>query len=96
MPDVVQSKGKGDMMTEAKIVFWDVERGHAAYLQSPNGRHIVIDLGTGSYGSDYEFCPLVHLKIYISHLIKVDFCNYLDFEKFYVTAKSCHPSSRLL
>jgi len=27
MPDVVQSKGKGDMMTEAKIVFWDVEHG---------------------------------------------------------------------
>lgn len=49
-------------MTEAKIVFWDVEHGHAAYLQSPNGRHIVIDLGTGSYGSDYEFSPLEHLK----------------------------------
>ena len=49
-------------MSEAKIVFWDVEHGHAAYLQSPNGRHIVIDLGTGSYGSDYEFSPLEHLK----------------------------------
>ena len=36
------------------------------------------------------------LITYISHLIKVDFCNYFDFEKFYVTAKSCHPSSRLL
>jgi predicted nucleic acid-binding protein len=36
------------------------------------------------------------ITAYISHLIKVDFCNYFDIEKFYVTAKSCHPSSRLL
>lgn len=49
-------------MSEAKIVFWDVEHGHAAYLQSPNGRNIVIDLGTGSYGSNYEFSPLNYLK----------------------------------
>lgn len=49
-------------MPEAIIVFWDVDHGHAAYLQSPNGRHIVIDLGTGSYGSNFEFSPLEHLK----------------------------------
>lgn len=49
-------------MTEATIVFWDVEHGHATYLQTPNGRHIVIDLGTGSHSSYYEFKPLEHLK----------------------------------
>ena len=53
---------KGDNMSETKIVFWDVEHGHAAYLKAPNGRHIVIDLGTGSYGSGDEFSPLDHLK----------------------------------
>ena len=54
--------GNGDNMSEAKIVFWDVEHGHAAYLKTPNERHIVIDLGTGSYGSGDKFSPLVHLK----------------------------------
>ena len=53
---------KGENMPEAKIVFWDVNHGHAAYLKSPNGRHIVVDLGTGSYGSGDEFSPLDHLK----------------------------------
>lgn len=49
-------------MSEALIIFWDVEHGHAAYLRSPNGRHIVIDLGTGSFESGEEFSPLYHLK----------------------------------
>jgi competence protein ComEC len=45
-----------------QIVFWDVQHGHAAYLKT-NNRHIVFDLGTGSYGSsDQEFSPLLHLK----------------------------------
>lgn len=49
-------------MSEALIVFWDVEHGHAAYLKTPNARNIVIDLGTGSFGSVNEFSPLDHLK----------------------------------
>ncbi len=49
-------------MSEALIVFWDVEHGHAAYLKTPNGRHIVIDLGTGSFGSRDEFSPLYYLQ----------------------------------
>ena len=49
-------------MTEALIVFWDVDHGHATYLKTPNGRHIVIDLGTGSFGPQKTFSPLTHLK----------------------------------
>jgi competence protein ComEC len=45
------------------MVFWDVEHGSAAYIKTPGGRHIVIDLGIGSYGdSDSTFSPLLHLK----------------------------------
>ena len=53
---------KRENMSEAKIIFWDVEHGHASYLCTPNGRHIVVDLGTGSYDSGDEFSPLNHLK----------------------------------
>lgn len=44
-------------------VFWDVQHGSATYIKTPSGRHIVIDLGTGSYGNNnLEFSPLLHLK----------------------------------
>lgn len=49
-------------MSEALLVFWDVQHGHAAYIKTPNDRHIVIDFGTGSYGSNKEFSPLSYLK----------------------------------
>jgi len=46
-----------------KFVFWDVQHGSAAYIATPAGQHIVVDLGSGSYGeSDLEFSPLLHLK----------------------------------
>jgi len=45
------------------FVFWDVKHGSAAYIQTPNGKHIVIDLGIGSYeNSNDVFSPLWHLK----------------------------------
>lgn len=44
------------------MVFWDVQHGHGTYVCSPNNRHIVVDLGTGSYGMNKEFSPLQHLK----------------------------------
>jgi len=48
---------------EVTVVFWDVQHGNAVYINTPNDRHIVIDLGTGSYEkSDFEFSPLLHLK----------------------------------
>lgn len=46
-----------------EFTFWDVQHGSAAYIRTPNGKNIVIDLGTGSYGdSNISFSPLLHLK----------------------------------
>ena len=45
-----------------QFVFWDVQHGSASYIKTPNGRHMVIDLGTGSYSENKEFSPLTHLK----------------------------------
>lgn len=48
-----------------EFVFWDVQHGSATYIKTPNGKNIVIDLGTGSYGdSNFEFSPLLYLKNY--------------------------------
>ncbi|GAB6179013.1 hypothetical protein JCM14036_03320 [Desulfotomaculum defluvii] len=45
------------------IVVWDVQHGSAAYIKTPNGKHIVIDLGVGSHNDNNEtFSPLLHLK----------------------------------
>ena len=49
-------------MSETTFVFWDVQHGSAAYIRTPNGKHIVIDLGTGSYGGSTPFSPLLYLK----------------------------------
>lgn len=46
-----------------EIVFWDVQHGSAAYIKTPGGKHIVQDLGSGSYKkSDPGFSPLLRLK----------------------------------
>lgn len=51
------------MSKECSIMFWDVQHGHAAYVKTPNNRHIAIDLGTGDYsGKNLTFSPLRHLK----------------------------------
>ncbi len=50
-------------MAETQFVFWDVQHGSAAYIGTPSGRHIAIDLGIGSVkGSDTTFSPLRHLQ----------------------------------
>jgi beta-lactamase superfamily II metal-dependent hydrolase len=49
------------MMLSFKI--WDVQHGNAMYIKTPNGKHIVVDLGVGSYGEDDErFSPLLRLR----------------------------------
>jgi competence protein ComEC len=51
------------MNDQVEMVFWDVQHGNATYIKSPNGRHIVVDLGTGSYlGNNKTFSPLSHLQ----------------------------------
>lgn len=45
------------------IIIWDVQHGSAAFINTPNQQHIVIDLGIGSYSKTSEiFSPLLHLK----------------------------------
>jgi beta-lactamase superfamily II metal-dependent hydrolase len=44
-------------------IFWDVQHGNAAYVQTPGGEHIVIDLGHGSLGTGGpRFSPLLYLR----------------------------------
>ena len=40
-----------------QLIVWNVQHGSAAYIQTPNGKHIVIDLGAGD-----AFSPLKHLR----------------------------------
>lgn len=53
-------------MRKLTIYFWDVQHGHAVYINTPNNRHFVIDLGIGSYigphGQDQTFSPLKYIK----------------------------------
>lgn len=51
------------MSIYAELVIWDVQHGSAAYLRSPNNKHIVLDLGIGSYKSvNTTFSPLLFLR----------------------------------
>ncbi|MBO0950582.1 ComEC/Rec2 family competence protein [Fibrella forsythiae] len=46
-----------------EMVFWDVQHGHATYIKTPNGKHIVVDLGIGDYDTrNQNFSPLLQLK----------------------------------
>jgi competence protein ComEC len=46
-----------------EVTFWDVQHGSASYIKTPNGKHIVYDLGTGSYRQrNSHFSPLLYLK----------------------------------
>lgn len=45
------------------ITLWDVQHGSAAYVRTPDGKHIVVDLGVGSVGrSTLAWSPLHHLQ----------------------------------
>ena len=44
-----------------KFITWDVEHGSAAYIRTPNSKHIAIDLGARR-ATDSGFSPLVHLR----------------------------------
>lgn len=47
------------MAKNCSFYFWDVQHGHATYVNTPNGRHIAVDMGSGDYSSkDEAFSPL--------------------------------------
>ncbi len=51
------------MAQDCTVVFWDVQHGHSTYIKTPNGRHIIVDLGIGDYsGNNIDFSPLLRLK----------------------------------
>jgi competence protein ComEC len=46
-----------------EVMIWDVDHGSAAYIKTPAGRHIAIDLGVGDMSAGQrEFSPLRHLR----------------------------------
>ena len=46
-----------------ELTIWDVQHGSAAYLKTPTGKHIVIDLGVGDLSErDAQLSPLLLLQ----------------------------------
>lgn len=41
-----------------QLLMWNVQHGSAAYIRTPSGKHIAIDLGAGD---EFSFSPLRHL-----------------------------------
>ena len=57
------------MIKECEIIIWDVQHGNAAYIKSPNRKHIIVDVGLGSFENNNEnFSPIFHL--YKNHSVK--------------------------
>ena len=51
------------MARQVEMTFFDVKHGNSTYIKSPNGKHIVVDLGKGSLRNNNEdFSPLLHLQ----------------------------------
>ena len=44
-----------------ELTVWNVQHGSAVHIQTPNDKHIVVDLGTGTSDTG-NFSPLSHLK----------------------------------
>ena len=61
------------MNSNLDIVIWDVQHGNAIYMNTPNGKHVMFDIGTGSHTNKTEFSPLSHLK----YKWQVDHLDYL-------------------
>jgi competence protein ComEC len=47
----------------AKFKFWDVQHGNACFVETPTGKRLIVDCGTGSYikPTDKTFSPLGYL-----------------------------------
>lgn len=44
------------------VTFFDVQHGSSAYIKTPNNRHVLHDLGSGSYSNGEDFSPILHVK----------------------------------
>ena len=67
-----------------KLIVWDVQHGSAAYIQTPNGKHIAIDLGAGDALSPLEYLwnngirRLDHVTITHPHMDHIEDILYFD------------------
>jgi beta-lactamase superfamily II metal-dependent hydrolase len=52
------------MAQALEVTIWDVQHGSAAFISTPTGKKLAIDLGVGSFKnpSDATFSPLKHLR----------------------------------
>ena len=57
------------MAKQAVMTVYNVQLGLAVHVKAPNGKYIVIDLGTGSYGSENESPLLKRLYDDIGYMI---------------------------
>ena len=61
-----------------KLIIWNVQHGSAAYIQTPNGKHIAIDLGASDAFSPLQFLmhsgvqQLDHVTITHPHMDHID------------------------
>lgn len=88
-------------MSAVNMIFWDVQHGNATYIQTPNNKRVVIDLGVGDYsGQNESFSPLVklwnmgirklnHVVITHPHLDHID-----DIDNFYLLLPSLLTTPR--
>lgn len=53
------------MLEVLKFIVWDVQHGNALYFKTPNGKSVIIDLGTGRrFDRKSKFSPIAHLSRY--------------------------------
>ncbi len=68
-----------------KLIMWNVQHGSAAFIQTPNGKNIVIDLGAGDFFSplqtlrDAGIDRIDHVTITHPHMDHID--DILHFDK---------------
>src|SRR5690349_15152955 len=53
---IIDLQNSGTRRHMLEITIWNVNHGSAAYIKTPNNRHIVVDLGDAD-----DFSPLQHL-----------------------------------
>jgi len=91
------------MAEQVEMIFFDVQQGNSTYIKSPNGKHIVIDLGAGSFFSfnNKDFSPLLHLQkqynvqqldyVIITHPHKGHIADIMNFVELVPKALITHP-----